>query len=115
MSSLLRLKTQEKYFLKSTSNSYITLLFLSNSFGIETTNTFLNHTRFQTKMGKIYTRFQNGAETIPFVAAHTYTKWLLYRGVPPPSGDLLKTFELEKTGGGLRRSDYLWTEPNLNY
>ena len=41
------------------------LLFLSYSFRIESTNTFLhslsyveNHTRFQTKMGKVFTRFQ---------------------------------------------------------
>ena len=41
------------------------LHFLSYGFGIEKTNTlvhdrssFVNHTRFQTKMGKIYTRFQ---------------------------------------------------------
>ena len=48
-------------------------LFLSYSFGIETINTFIhsrnsleNHTRFQTKMDKVYTRFQT------FGAAHTY-------------------------------------------
>ena len=40
-------------------------LFLSNSFGLGTINTLIrsrnsleNHTRFQTKMGKVYTRFQ---------------------------------------------------------
>ena len=40
-------------------------LFLSYSFGIETINTFIlsrsspeNHTWFQSKMGKVYTRFQ---------------------------------------------------------
>ena len=40
-------------------------LFLSYSFGTETINTFVhsrsaleNHTRFQTKMSKVYTRFQ---------------------------------------------------------
>ena len=42
--------------------------FLSYSFWIETTNTlihnrssFVNHTRFQSKMGKIYSRFQTKA------------------------------------------------------
>ena len=52
MSSLLQLERQQKDF------------FLSYSFIIETTNTFIhyrsclvNHARFQTKMGKIY-RFQ---------------------------------------------------------
>ena len=34
-----------------------------------------NHTRFQTKMGKIYSRLiseQKGTKTLPDVAAHTY-------------------------------------------
>ena len=48
------------------------LLFLSYSFGIETTNTFMhsleNHTRIQTKIGRID---QKGGKTIPFGAAHT--------------------------------------------
>ena len=41
------------------------MLFLSHSFGIETTNTLIysrssleNHTRFQTTMDKVYTHFQ---------------------------------------------------------
>ena len=53
ISSLLRLERQQKDF------------FLSQSFIIEATNTFIhyrssvvNHTRFQTEMGKIYTCFQ---------------------------------------------------------
>ena len=38
-------------------------IFLSFTFGIETTNVFIHsrsslHTRFQTKMGKVYTRFE---------------------------------------------------------
>ena len=38
-------------------------IFLSFTFGIETTNAFIHsrsslHTRFQTKMGEVYTRFQ---------------------------------------------------------
>ena len=75
MSSLLRLEQQQKIFLK------IHFLFLSYSFGIETINTFThshssleNHTRFQTKMGKIYTSFQTNTDlkTFPFGAAHTY-------------------------------------------
>ena len=47
-------------------------LFLSNSFGLGTINTFIrscssleNHTRFQTKMGKVYTRFQTKKAPIP--------------------------------------------------
>ena len=51
---------------KNTSNPFRIriFLFLSGSFGIETINTFIhsrsslkNHTRFQTKMSKVYTRF----------------------------------------------------------
>ena len=52
---------------KKSSNAFRirVFFFLSCSFGIETINTFIrsdstleNHTRFQTKMGKVYTRFQ---------------------------------------------------------
>ena len=52
--SLLRLKDQQRYFLKAILNSCIF------SFGIETTNIYIhalpyleNHTRFQTKMGRM--------------------------------------------------------------
>ena len=48
-------------------------LLLSYSFGIETINTFIrfgstleNHTRFQTKMGKVYTRFQTKTAQKPY-------------------------------------------------
>ena len=89
-----RLKRQQKYFLKSISNSHITLSF--PSFGIETTNTLIhncssvvNHTRFQTKMGKVYIvpfSDQNGAKTLPFGAAHTYMAYIReYPPPPPPS------------------------------
>ena len=58
--SLLRLECIVKKFFKSIWNSHISIYI-----GIETINTFIhfcssrkNHTRFQTKMGKVYTRFQ---------------------------------------------------------
>ena len=63
MSSLLKLQCKQK----NSSNPFRIrmFLFLSYSFGIKTINTFIhsrssleNHTRFQTKMGKVYTRFQ---------------------------------------------------------
>ena len=61
MLSLLRLERKQKII----QFQIRIFLFLSNSFGIETINTFThsrssleNHTRFQTKMGKKYTRFQ---------------------------------------------------------
>ena len=47
--------------------------FFPYSFGIETINTFIhsrssleNHTRFQTKMGKVYTRFQTKTAQKPY-------------------------------------------------
>ena len=79
MSPLLRLKPQEKDFLKSTSNSHITLLFLFNSFGIETTKTFLNHTRFQTKMGKVYAQ-----KPYPLWRHIPISNGLYKRSTPPP-------------------------------
>ena len=90
MSSLERLKRQQKYFLKSISNSHITLSF--PSFGIETTNTlihnrssFVNHTRFQTKLGKIYTRFQTKTGQKPYpLGRHKPILYGLFTGVPPP-------------------------------
>ena len=73
-----RLKRQQKYFLKSISNSHVTLSF--PSFGIETTNTLIhnrssvvNHTRFQTKTGQ---------KPLPFSAAQTYMAYI--REYPPP-------------------------------
>ena len=53
-------------------------LFLSYSFGIKKITIFIdsveNHTRFKTKMRKVYTRFlnQNSAKTLPDNAAHGY-------------------------------------------
>ena len=51
-------------------------LFFSYSFGIKTINTFIhyrnsleNHTRFQTKMGKVYTRFQTKMAQTPYPLA----------------------------------------------
>ena len=67
-------------------------LFLSYSFGTETINTFVhsrssleNHTRFQTKMGKVYTRLQTKTAEKPFGAAHRYI------GEYPPGPDNTNT------------------------
>ena len=62
MSSLiLRLEQQQKIRI----HAYIIFLLHSYSFGIETNNVFIhfrssleNHSRFQTKIGKVYTSFQ---------------------------------------------------------
>ena len=63
------IKTATKRFLKI----HFELHFLSYSFGIETTNTLIhkrgssvNYTRFQTKMGNIYTCFQTRTAQKPY-------------------------------------------------
>ena len=71
------------------------LNFLSYSFGIETTNTLIhnrsslvNHTRFQRKMGKIFSRFQTKTAQKPATLWGGTYLYRLYKGVPPPgSGD----------------------------
>ena len=57
MSLLLRLEREIKDFLKSTSNSYV---FLSILWELKRNyvHTLPYHTRFQTEMDKMYTRFQ---------------------------------------------------------
>ena len=66
-----QIRAQTKKFFKSISNWYI--FFLSYSFGIEMIKTFIhsrsslkNHIRFQTKMGKEYTRFQTKTAQKPY-------------------------------------------------
>ena len=69
MSSLLRLEQQQKRFLKFP----FEFEYSSYSFGIETINTFIhsrssleNHTRFQTKMGSLYSFYdQNLRKGVP--------------------------------------------------
>ena len=81
MSSLLRLERKQK----NSSKIFRIRIFLclSNSFGTEMINMFIHshrslesHTQFQTKMGKVYTRFQTsysvGPKPILFRVAHTY-------------------------------------------
>ena len=48
-----------------------------------------NHTRIQTKTGKVYTPVsdQNGAKTIPFKAAYTYKANVRENPSPPGGGD----------------------------
>ena len=90
MSSLLRLECKQK----NSSNPFriYIFFFLSYSFGIETIKTFIqsrsslkNHTRFQTKMGKVYTRFQTKTAQKPDPVGDTYL-YSLCKGVPPPPG-----------------------------
>ena len=70
-------KRANKKLFKSISNPHISLSFVY-SFGIETMNKFThsrssleNHTQFQTKMGKVYTRFQTKTAQKPSPMAYT--------------------------------------------
>ena len=81
MLSLLRLERKQK----NSSNPFRIriFLFLSYSFGIETVNMFIhsrsslkNHTQFQTKMGKVYTRRQNDAKTLLDRAVYTHIDYI---------------------------------------
>ena len=63
-------------------------LVLSCSFGIKRINTLIssrssleNHTRFQAKMGIVYTRFQTKTAQKPYPMGRQIS---LYEGVPPP-------------------------------
>ena len=97
MLSLLRLERKQN----NCSNRFRIgiFFFLSCSFGIETINTFVhsrssvkNHTRFQTKMGEVYTRFQTKTAQKPYHWEwHIPKIYILYKGVPPPSSMLLTT------------------------
>ena len=83
-SSLLRLKRQQKqHFLKFVSNSHICLSF---SFG---RNDKYFHTLTQFPIFPF--SGQNGAETIPFGAAHTF---ISYMGVAPPQAPLSQLCKL---------------------
>ena len=82
MSSLLRLERKQK----NSSNPFRIriFLFLSYSFGIETINTFIhshssreNHARFQTKLGKIYTRLQTKKAQKPYLLGRQIPIWLI--------------------------------------
>ena len=87
MLSLLRLERKQN----NSSNSFLISIFffLSYSFGIQTIKTFVhsrsslkNHTRFQTKMGKVYTCFQTKRRKNPTLCGCTYL-YNLYKGIPP--------------------------------
>ena len=87
MSSLiLRLEQQQKIHI----HIYKIFLFLSYSFGIETNNAFIHsssslesHSRFQTKMGKVYTSFQTRTVQNHPLWGSTYLSYGLYKGVLP--------------------------------
>ena len=81
---------KKKGFLQSISNSHYTFLFLSYSFGIEAIKTFFhtpssleNHTRFETKNSKVYTRFQTKMAQEPYPLARHIPIWLIWGSAPP--------------------------------
>ena len=82
MPSLLRLECKQR---NSTNPFPIRIfIFLSYSFEIETINaiilsrsSFENRTRFQTKMGKVYTRFQTKTAKNPYpMGRHTFIAYI---------------------------------------
>ena len=85
------------------------LLFRAYSFEIETITSIIrscssleNHTRFQTKTSKVYTRFQSkkAQKILPFGAAHTYMADI--REHPPDLGvGFCGVFTLMKSRGKL--------------
>ena len=87
------------------SNSHI--FSLSYSFGIETKkyvprlrSSLENHTRFQTKMDKVYTRFQTKTAQKPYPMGRHIPILLIYVSTPPPRGatlsDAVSTISLRK-------------------
>ena len=86
MPSLLILERKQKRFLNPFQIPIF--LFLFYLFGIEPINTFMhsckfvqNHTRFQTKMGKVYTHFQTFGEA-PIWLTQESTPWVLFFKAP---------------------------------
>ena len=70
----------------SISNLHVSFSFLLNLINtfINSRSSLENHTRFQTKMGKVYTRFQNKKAQKPYpMGWHIPTVYSLYKGVPP--------------------------------
>ena len=95
MLSLPRLERKQSNF----TNAFLIriFLFLSCSFGIKRINTLIssrssleNHTRFQTKMGIVYTRFQTktAQKTYPMGRQISLYEWV---PPPPPEGDYQST------------------------
>ena len=94
MLSLLRLERKQKN--SSKPFRIRVFFFLSYSFGIETIKTFIqsrsslkNHTRFQTKRGKVYTFFQTKTTQLCPIGRHSYITYIWE--YPPPPGSRLPT------------------------
>ena len=99
-----------------------TFLFLSYSFGIEKINTFKhsrcpleNHTRFQTKMGKVYVIVpvfrpkQRKNPILLFRAAHTYRAYIREYPLPPPLDNPFLTWKIQLS------ASFGHKEPEMQY
>ena len=87
ISTLIRPKT--KIFFKSISSSHISLSFpliwnWHDKYVLILRDSLENHTRFQTKMGKVYTRFQTKTAQKPYLTGRHISIWLIYWSTPPP-------------------------------
>ena len=118
MLSLLRLERKQN----NSSNPFLIRIFffLSHSFGIQTIKTFVhscsslkNHTRFQTKMGKMYTRFQNKRRKNPTLSGGTYLYGLYNEISPPPPGTI--PFEELNAHKTVRKPDMVGSEGFLSF
>ena len=80
MSSLLRLERQQKDFLNFISHISLSLLFIWNWNKEYIHGSLENHTRFQTKLGKVYTRFETKTAQKPhspfFGVKHIYIAYV---------------------------------------
>ena len=89
----LTLERQHKGFLQSISNSHINLFFFSfftwnwnDKYVCTLRSSCENHTWFQTKMGKLYIRFQaQTAQKLCPLGRHIPI-WLIWESTPPPPG-----------------------------
>ena len=90
MLSLLRLECKQKKLFQSIWNLYISLSFLLiwnwNDKCVHTLHSTLkSHTRFQTKMGLVYTGFKTITAQNPYLMGRIYL-YGLYKGIPSPPG-----------------------------
>ena len=67
---------------------------------IHARSSFENHTRFQTKMGKMCTRFQTKKAQKPYPLGRHINIWLIYGCTPPPppppsKSDIISVYRLK--------------------
>ena len=94
MSSLLRLERQQKTFLKlRVEFAYFSFFLIYNTF-IHFLSLLENHTRFQTGVGKVYTRFQTETAQKPYPLGRQLPYWLI-QGISTGVLNYLRTFVLE--------------------